>query len=163
MSRMAESKHLARAIREHTRNGVSKLGHKLVKATVTRINPLGVELMRSDIVIDEEHLLLSGWLRHFDSRWGIEVGDTLLMSQLDDGDWYVLDVVSQEEFDLGDRPDLMTVLPYNTGSGHVVAEIPYYDQGGILLGQLLIYDKATLRDFAGHTTAAGSGAPVVPN
>lgn len=156
-----ESKDLARAIRRHALGMVGTYSQKIVKADVVNTSPLAVELTGSGVVVEEEHLLLGAWVRYFDRRWQINEGDTVLMVRLADGDWYVSDVVSQDDFELGDHPELMTSGGYNTGAGLVVAEIPYRSQDGTLLGTLLLYDGGTLRNFSGHTTSAGSGAGVV--
>lgn len=163
MAQLPESKQMARAIRRHGIGLVGQHGQRMMKAQVLRTDPLAVELLTSDVQIEAEHLLLGSWVRYYDSRYGIATGDTVLLTRMDDGDWFVTDVVSQEQFDLGDAPDEAVVVDLDTGSGHIIRKIPYYDENGAEIGVLLLYDPPSVRAFVGHTTAAGAGASVVPS
>jgi hypothetical protein len=166
MAQIREARVLAQAIRRHGEGLVHYHGQRMVKALVQQTDPLVVELMHADVQIEEGHLLLGSWARWYDKRYGIKTDDTVVLVQLaQDDDWFVVDVVGNEDFDLGDSPDdSVTGLNYNTGSGHIVATVPYLDDNGVQVGVIALYDAATLRSFAG--TAAGgtdSGGDTSPS
>ena len=105
MPRNPESRDLARAIRRKGIDLVHAHAQRLVKAAVVQTGPLVVELMRNDITIDDDHLILGAMMRWYDQQVGFTVGDMVLLTCLDDGDWYVHDVVTQS--DLSALPTLV--------------------------------------------------------
>lgn len=155
MAQYRESRRVAQAVRRHGIGIVHAHGQRIERGLVVGVDPLEVQLLGADIRVEADHLLLGSWVRSYDRRYGISEGDTLIVSQLgQDDDFFVLDVIGDEDFDLGDDPDeLDDTVNYNTGSGHIRVTVPYYDQDGTKLGVLVLYDEATLRDFAG--SAAG--------
>jgi hypothetical protein len=94
VGRYSESKLLARAVRRHATGLVDAHGQKAVLAVVTQVNPLAVELVANDIVIEDAHLMLGAWTRFYDQQFGISVGDTVLVSRLANEQWFVFDVLT---------------------------------------------------------------------
>lgn len=89
-----EAKHLARAMRRHSEGAVRVHGQRIEKGLVAQIDPLVVSLIGHEVEIEADSLLLGVNVRIFDAQYGIAEGDTVLLSRLDDGDWFVIDVIS---------------------------------------------------------------------
>lgn len=96
MARTPEARQLSRAIRRKGIDLVGAHGQRIVKALVAQIDPLVIELMRNDIAIDDDHLILGSMMRWYDAKVGFAVGDMVLVTRLDDGDWLVHEVVTQD-------------------------------------------------------------------
>lgn len=161
MPQMPEARALSRAIRRHGIGLVGHYGQRIVKAQVVDASPLTVELLHSDIQITDDHLLLGTWVRYYDDRYGLGAGDTVLLTQTDDEDWFVIDVVADEDFNLGDHPeDLVTLTAFDSELGSVLAKIPYRDFDGAALGSLLAFDPARIKRVTEGTWTAGPpGSP----
>lgn len=129
-----ETRHLARAVREHSRGAVSKLGQKIVKGAVVQESPLAVELFANDVIIHADFLILGAWPRYFDRIFGIKLNDTLLLTRLDDGDWYVIDVLSQSDLDGGFDTAGKVNVSFTSRNGHIGALVPFHDAQGNLIG-----------------------------
>lgn len=105
MTQIPEAKALARAVRRHSQGAVRAHGQRIVKGLVAQLDPMVVSLVDHEVEIESDHLLLGVNARFFDAQYGIEEDDTLLLSRLDDGDWFVLDVISEAEADEGGGGD----------------------------------------------------------
>lgn len=115
MPPIPESKRLARAVRRHGIGLVGQYAQKVVKAQVVTASPLLVELLGNDVEIDAEHLLLGAWPRFFDRVWGIAPGDTVLLTRLNDGNWYVIDVLTQSDLAPVPPPTALVVATGHDG------------------------------------------------
>lgn len=151
MARLPETRQLTKALYRHTHGMIHQNVAKMQKALVVDDEPLTVELLNSDIRIDEDHLLLGSWSRYYDSRYTIDVGDALIVTPLNDsdGDWFVSDVLASDDFDLADHPEDGDYDPVQTLMGKVLGQIPYKDQDGSDIGTLLTYDPNTLNPLVG--------------
>jgi hypothetical protein len=148
MPQRPETREVARAVRDHVRRGVGVHGQKLVKGLVRNLSPLQVELTSNDLILEEDSLLLGAWPRYFDKLFGIVEGDTFVLVQMDDGDWYVLDVISQSNLD-GGYSNVSVVSSHTSRNGHIVRMVQFTDKQGNSLG------FSTLR-----TAISDDGAPV---
>lgn len=135
MTPIPEAKHLARAIRQHSKRSVDVNGQTIVKGIVRAVSPLVVEPVRGDILIEADHLLLGAWARFFDATWGIAVDDTVLMTRMADNDWYVMDVISDKDLDGGF--DLASSATATVGAA--VGRVPYRDVHDAIVGYVLIH------------------------
>jgi hypothetical protein len=147
MTRLRETKELARAIRDHAMRNAVEHSRNLQKAIVLTVGPLTVELAAHDILVDEESLLLGAWPRLFDRLWGIAVGDTVLLEELDDGDWYLLDVVSQSDLEGGLLEDAftMTVLSATWTGGTVIGTVPWRNPvTGAIVGVVPVFQSGSI-------------------
>jgi hypothetical protein len=126
-------------------------GSRFYKALVLTIAPadLTVELSANDVVIEADHLLLGAWPRWFDKVYGLKKGDTLIVTPLDDGDWFVFDVISQSDLDgmlVTDDPQYTSISVDWEGGNHVAAKAPYHDaETGALIGYVPI--MSTIADM----------------
>jgi len=149
MAQIPETRKLAQAMRRHAARQVAVSGAKFQKALVRKTNPspLVIELINHDVIIEHDHILLGAWPRWYDRQWGFKVGDTLLVTKLSDGDWYVFDVFSETDLDGGDDWPHTVTHSYtwpSPATAHIVATAPYLDQNGTQIGVIAIFDPASL-------------------
>lgn len=111
-------------------------------------DPLQVELQDRKLVLDDDSLVVSQWVRRYSYDHGLVVGDTLLVSQMPSGDFLAHDVVSTQTIESG--PDLDNVAAVNLTSrnGHIAHKVPFLAEDGTVLGYIAIY-----------TTVTGDGTP----
>lgn len=88
---------LARAIDQHTDGAARSLGQRREYATVRGIAPLQIEMHGSGLLLDEDDLVISQWVRRYDYDIEIEVGDTVVVDHLPNDDFLVADVVTDTE------------------------------------------------------------------
>lgn len=147
MARLAETKLLARAIRNHASKAVRLEGLRLYEGIVRQVNPLKVELTTHDVTLEESDLLLGSWVRRYDVIWGLAVNDALVLMLLASGDWYVADVLTQNT--VQSKPPTRTILttasvsPYVPPAGCIAFDVEAIGAGG---------------GGGGTVTAAASGA-----
>jgi len=95
---MAESgvRAAAAALRRHTRQTADSTVRELEYAEVMDNNPLRCELHGRNIELDDEDIVFGQWLRRYDAKKGIKVGDTLTVKRMRNQTWIATDVISQE-------------------------------------------------------------------
>lgn len=82
---------LVDAIRSHARAQAQEAGNVIQLGEVLALDPLRVELLDADIVIEAP--LLTQWVKRYHAIDGIEVGDTLVLAQRA-GHWVATDVLA---------------------------------------------------------------------
>lgn len=86
----------ARAIRRHVHDNQNRHSRHPRYAEVVATSPLTARLNDTGLTLSDEALMLSQWARKYDYDHTIDVGDTLLITEMSDGDWLVSDVVSDK-------------------------------------------------------------------
>lgn len=83
---------LARKINEKARDAATR-ARNVHRAVVVRTNPLVVELVALDLVLDESNgdLDRTAWVEFYDREFGIEKGDIMVLLR-EGGDWTATDV-----------------------------------------------------------------------
>lgn len=74
------------AARKHAANA-----RNVVRAEVVKTVPLKVKPMHSSVTLDEDDFDLSAWVDYYDTQYGIEVGDTVLMMR-EGSEWSIFDI-----------------------------------------------------------------------
>lgn len=96
---MAARRHVAeaaQALRRHARSAVEYHARSSSYAQVIAVDPLAVALHGSDEVLDDSQLSLTQWVKRYDLDHTIDVGDTLVIHEMPNGDWLATDVVSDK-------------------------------------------------------------------
>lgn len=104
MSRHA-TRHVARSIRSFNDRVAKDRESRPIFGTVLDIDPWEVELHGSSVVLHADDLTLGRWVEQYHHWNGVEVEDTVVLSEMDDGDYVVVDIVTDADpFDLPDPP-----------------------------------------------------------
>lgn len=129
---MQEARQLARAMRDHTMRAHDALSPKVRKSVVRQTNPLIVELVDAPITLTDDQLALGSWLRFFDERYGLTVGDTVFLVPLTDGSWLAIDAVSDADFDDAARVfhSATQSIP-NNATAYLLFDSETYDTSGV--------------------------------
>lgn len=117
-------------------------------AVVRQVSPLQVELEGRRLLLDEDHLTVTQWVRRYGYDYGLTVGDTVLVSHMQNDDFVVHDVVSTAKVENG--LDLGTITasadPAWTVAGgaatpdrHIIKKVPLLDSTGNVLGYVPVY------------------------
>jgi hypothetical protein len=94
---MSEEAELARAMRRHTHRQIDGKVRQTEYAVVVDVEPVAAERTRGHEVLDEDDLVYGQNARAYDTYDGIAVGDTLVLNLMPNGDWFVHDVLSENE------------------------------------------------------------------
>lgn len=81
-----------------------------VFGTVLDIDPWTIELHGAATVLDADDLTISRWVEQYHHWVGVEVDDTAVLVEMEDGDYVVVDVVTDS--DLLDLPGVGGFVPY---------------------------------------------------
>src|SRR5687767_13454112 len=84
----------ARALRRHGEWAVTYHGFRPRYAIVRSVDPLIAEVTDSELVLDEDDLLLSQGVKQLVASDALQVGDTLLVDLMNDDDFIARDVLT---------------------------------------------------------------------
>lgn len=87
-------RHLARGIRAALRRHDERRGRHVARGRIITLNPLGVDLLESDLTLDEDDIDLSQDVRRYDATEGLAVDDVLALLEVAEGDWIAVSVLS---------------------------------------------------------------------
>lgn len=134
---------VARAIRRSTQKHLDHAIEQPDHGIVTQVDPLLIELGQSDIVLEEDDLVLTQHVREYDTRVGFAVGDSVLVVPAASGDYAVVGVVSTSE--PADAPSGYTALgtPISTAVGNIIGKLAVRDDTGAVVGYSPVYDDIT--------------------
>lgn len=99
---MASRRHVAQAaqaVRALARTASDYGRREPVYGAVISTKPLVAQLHGSSLELDADALVLTQSVRRYDRDHTIDVGDTLVVSAMPNGDWLVTDVVSSKDLD----------------------------------------------------------------
>lgn len=85
---------LAQSITQYARDQGQR-HHAVRQAVVVDTNPLKFELLNQDVVLAEGDYQLTAWVRTYDKQVGLKVDDLVIVHE-EEGDWTVMDVVSDK-------------------------------------------------------------------
>lgn len=139
MSRQARTK-LARAMRASTQKHTAAMLQYQGYAIVRSADPLQVELQDRGLVLGEDELVVSQWVRFYDYQHNLEVGDTLLVTQMRNGDFLAHDVISTQKIERGLDPDNDSGVAFSSRNGGIVARVPYLDDDGGIIGYVAVHN-----------------------
>ena len=88
------SREFTDAIRDTVRDVLETEGRGPLHAVVTDAASLAASALDSDLRFSGDDLVLGQWAARYDNDVGIETGDMLVLHQLTDGDFLVLEVLS---------------------------------------------------------------------
>jgi hypothetical protein len=88
---------LVTGLRKHAKRSIDHHVREVKYAQVTDIDPLMATLHDDDLDLDDDDLVLGAAAKKWDADVGIEPGDTLALQQMSNGDWLVLEVVSEND------------------------------------------------------------------
>lgn len=125
-------------------------------AVVRSVSPLQVELENHGLVLTEDDLVISQWVRRYGYDYGLLVGDTVLVSHMPNDDFVVHDVISTAKIETGldagvtqivhsDDPVWSGVAPGGGGAMtvtpnfHIIKKVPYRNDAGTVIGYIPIY------------------------
>lgn len=142
----------AAAVRGMSARQVDSRARQQDYAIVRSIAPLKVELSSSRLLLDDDDLVVTQWVRRYDLEQGIKVGDTVVVTPMKNGDFLVQDVVaakdafrgfSDKTTDLLDSGDVTLTAPGGGGtvtqSHHIIKKVPYRNDAGAIVGYVPIY------------------------
>lgn len=89
----AETNALA-AIRAGARRHAERIGRSVHRGRVSQVSPLIVDLLASDLLLEEDQIELGQDVARYDDTDGIAVGDILALLEVEQGDWIAVTVVS---------------------------------------------------------------------
>lgn len=154
MTTAAARTQLARSLRRHAGRVASAQDRNTHYATVQQVSPLQVELHGSRLLLTEDDLVVTQWVRRYGYDYGLKVGDTVVVSHMPNDDFVVHDVVStgkvEDGFDLGTivhsaDPVWSGVAPGGGGAMtvtpdfHIVKKVTVRDSDGVIVGYVPIY------------------------
>jgi hypothetical protein len=145
---------LGRSIRSHARKHVEQGEHATHYGIVRQVAPLHVELTGRGLLLEEDHLIVSQWVRRYGYDFGLNVGDTVLVSHMPNDDFVVHDVVSTAKIETGLDDDTRTAVSLDSRNGEIVAKVPYLLENGTRLGYVPVFGSL-------HTDPGGVTIPVV--
>jgi hypothetical protein len=143
---------LARAISNHAARHARQNAHRTFYARILQLDPLQAEVTTNRLMLDEDDIVLSQGVRRYDYDYGLEVGDTLLVSQMPNDDFLAHDVVTQYPTLEGADSTTPSDANYQTSHGKIVAAIDVTDSDGNVIGQQPVYDA--FRDTPMPTTVS---------
>lgn len=125
-------------------------------AIVRQVSPLQVELASNRLLLTEDDLIVSQWVRRYGYDYGLNVGDTVLVSHMPNDDFVVHDVISAAKIEQGldnavDQiqdsadPTWSGVAPAGGGAmavtadRHVIKKQPVRDANGAVIGWTPVY------------------------
>ena len=88
-----EIRELAGAMRRHTRRTVRRHGTARVEGVVLAVAPLLVDVAGMDAQLDDDDVTIGNALAAHLADVPLEVGDTLVLVEADDGDYDAVDVL----------------------------------------------------------------------
>jgi hypothetical protein len=88
---------LARAIRHGAQRHSERKGHPVSRAVITSLDPLALDLLGSDMTLGDDDVDFSQEVERYDASEGLNVGDTLTLMEVQEGDWIAVGVVSDTE------------------------------------------------------------------
>jgi hypothetical protein len=143
VSTRAARSRLARSIRAHVNRKLSSDVREVHYADVRSTNPLQVELQGRRLVLDEDHLVVTQWVRQYDYQHGLQVGDTVVVSHMSNDDFLVHDVVSTNKMEAGADEGTRATVSLTSRNGHIVGTVPYLGDDGTVIGYLPLYSSLT--------------------
>lgn len=84
----------AKAIRSLLGRGLDQRQQLGEYGTVKRVNPLEIELMHTDDVIDSDELVVTQAVRQYDRDVGLKAGDSVTLMQMENGEVVAIGVIS---------------------------------------------------------------------
>lgn len=94
------STELAAAIRDKA-GEVARQQRNVKRGRIASLEPLTVDLLDEDRVLDEDDLDLSSWVRFYDQQVGLRKNNTVVLMR-EGGDWTVIDVISKRNVEVSD-------------------------------------------------------------
>ena len=95
MSHKGSAARVARSIRDFTeRAAEARDSGKFIFGTVHDTDPWEVELHDASVMLHEDDLTISRWVEQYDHWKGVDVDDTVVLVEMEDGDYVVVDVVT---------------------------------------------------------------------
>lgn len=88
---------VAHAIRRGAQRHSERKGNPVSRARIVSLDPLSLDLLGSDMTLDDDDVDLSQEVARYDASEGLEVGDTLTLMEVEEGDWVAVGVVSDTE------------------------------------------------------------------
>jgi Collagen triple helix repeat (20 copies) len=88
---------LAEAIRDNSSTVVRETVRVPQRAIVLDTEPLEVELTHSRLVLDNEDLIISQSVRQYESDYGINVGDGLVLVPVEGDEWVAAAVIGEQD------------------------------------------------------------------
>ena len=85
---------LAGAIRHGARRHHEHVGPRMYRATIISLDPLGVDLLGVDLNLDDQDIEMSTTVETYDQAIGLQLGDVLMLNEVQDGDFVAIAVVS---------------------------------------------------------------------
>lgn len=149
MSQRAARTRLAKAIRTHGERQLAITQKVTHYATVRGLDPFQVELQDRRLILDEDDLVITQWVRRYGYDYGLQVGDTVLVHHMPNDDFVVADVVSTDDIPEGFGASDTTTVSLTSRNGHILRSVPFYGADGTIIGRIPVY-----------TALTGDGAPV---
>lgn len=148
VSRSARGR-LARAVRGHAEKHVAQGRRDALYGVVRQVSPLQIELEGHRLILNEDHLVVTQWVRRYGYDFGLAVGDTVLVAHMPNDDFVVHDVVGtgkvENGLDLGNivaSADVTLTDPQGgaiTQNHHVTKKVPFLDMDGATIGYVAIW------------------------
>lgn len=130
---------LARALRAHTQQNIAQGVREVHYGIVRQVSPLQVEIEGRSLVLDENDLVVTQWVRRYGYDYGLSVGDTVLVSHMPNDDFVVHDVVSTDRIEQGLDQSSAVTVSLTSRNGHIVRKAPYLANDGTLIGYTPVY------------------------
>lgn len=139
---------LARAMRTHTQQNIAQGVREMHYGVVRQVTPLQVEIEGRSLVLEEDDLVITQWVRRYGYDYGLGVGDTVLVSHMPNDDFVVHDVVSTDKIEQGTDQSTTVTVSLTSRNGHIVRKTPVRANDGTVIGYTPVY-----------TDLSGDGAP----
>lgn len=146
---------LVRALGRHAERSVEQGRRAAQYAVVRQVNPLQIELTQHRLLLTEDDLVISQWVRRYGYDYGLKVGDTVLVSHMPNDDFVVHDVIStgKAEEGIDNSVDQIVASGDPTWSGadpqggsvtvtanhHIAKKQPVRDVNGTIIGWVPVY------------------------
>lgn len=88
---------VAHAIRRGAQRHSERKGHPVSRAIILSLDPLELDLLGSDMTLNDDDVDFSQEVERYDASEGLNVGDTLSLIEVEEGDWIAVGVISDTE------------------------------------------------------------------
>lgn len=96
MSSRKAAGRLARSVRSHSKRSVNynQSNRAPHYGVVLSTDPWEVEMHDGELLLEADDLVVTQWVEKYHVLYGVDVGDTVVITEMRDGDWMLSDVIS---------------------------------------------------------------------
>lgn len=92
-------KRLAKAVRRHSRTVAQREDRHPRYAEILSLTPIKAQINEANLdpIEEDNDLVIGQWVRYYDRKYGLAVGDTLVLHLMSDHDFLAVEVISDTD------------------------------------------------------------------